>query len=271
MSQINCPCGRILAGDIPEGTKCPGCGASLQLDIKTVCTCCNGSGQYQPLIGPPEPCGTCKGEKFISAEKPKEDTYTEGKNAILKAIYGEKLASSVLKKAGEFLSRRKVIAESTPSDVVPSFLQNYVRADVSAVDKMNEFYKSIHGVPYTPMDEWQSESRIHRRGHSNCDIKVNLSIPDGVSQDEIDNLFRELYRKVATLGKVEGFQAKVGKDQVVLSNDNGALSTTWHHKPEYQMVGQDWNSVDFAQMERKAMIENLPLYYDPETGVLSRE
>jgi hypothetical protein len=29
------------------------------------CTCCGGSGKYNPLTGPAEPCGTCKGEGVI--------------------------------------------------------------------------------------------------------------------------------------------------------------------------------------------------------------
>lgn len=45
------------------------CGTQVMPEIKIeqmmTCGCCKGTGFYDPLSGPREPCGTCKGEKVV--------------------------------------------------------------------------------------------------------------------------------------------------------------------------------------------------------------
>lgn len=233
-------------------------------ETRIICGCCAGSGQYQPLIGPPEPCGTCKGEKFVPAvEKPKEE---KGDYYI---------------PAGWVDDSKKIVAAygGTP------FANSIVQSEKGGPDtnKFAAFFDTARGVPYKPR---QSENRIHRKGSITGEIGITFTTKN-TNQDAIDNLLRSFYRQLEDLGaKVEGMKASVGQDKVVLHGEDGTIYSTWQHKPRYDVaafISDEGCPMDFAAIERhfmekqalmqleayKAMTSVSPLIYDPKYGVIS--
>lgn len=222
-------------------------------ETRIICGCCAGSGSYQPLIGPPEPCGTCKGEKFVA----------DGVEEKLKA-----------------LGPRPTDPDARRLHKAKEFGIIYGGSHIKTL--ADQFFNSVEGETYVP------ENRIHRKGSVTGDINITFTTKN-TNQDAIDDLFRSFYRQLEELGaKVEGFKASVGQDKIVLSGDDVHVRTTWYHKQEYRIhvedlvKSPDLNN-DFAAVERhvmekqalmqletyKAMTSVPPLFLDPKTGKIS--
>lgn len=197
--------------------------------MKIICTCCGGSGQYSPLFGPPEPCGTCKGEKYIAEPKKDEGPVKWTPQERSAALSGRQMGQN------------------------GNFMAQYATADNEAT---RSWYKANLGEAHKP------ENRIHRVGHACGDVNINFSIPNGNDHKQtceaLDTLIRGFYRQLQDLGvKVESTTASVGPDKMVLSEDKG-VTTTWHHKSQYTAtpIVDEFSDVDFAAINKKIMQKN---------------
>lgn len=152
--------------------------------MNIICTCCGGSGKYNPLFGPAEPCATCKGEGSIGQANDEVPT---------------------------------MIMESTPAD----------KSD--ALRRLNGKMRAFKQMPGSDLSE-AYQPRIHRKGG---DISIKFTTKT-VDQDAFDTVLRSFYRQLSDLGcKVEGFQAKVGGDRIVLSGEGESIRTTWLHEQTF--------------------------------------
>jgi len=165
-----------MAGDVPADGTCPGCGTpfvTLEINMRVVCTCCGGTGFYDPLFGPREPCGTCKGEKFVDAPKAKPAVSSqfndnEKLSADIRPMGARKYIDAAttaderrLRKsvafgvmyggnAGEVSRKLRENMERKPLTPEENILVEYAQRDIERTQALADFYRADLGEPHVP-------------------------------------------------------------------------------------------------------------------------
>lgn len=267
------------------------CGHEFQIEQPQqmmTCGCCGGSGYYDPLQGPREPCGTCKGEKVVPVGGPfsKEQVGNmvgfripgAGPFRTLSVDVGDGDESSFLRQSLGVAyvpdPSRPLNGEKAVLDVIDeiggvplsqikfrsgtSFVQRYIDSAPNAEERRkrkSETFGVLYGGPgptsirealtQTERDRidalgsaqtfgeiygeflqrrdaienealqghagnFQSESRIHRKGKQSADISIKISIPP------------ELHESI---GKVQGMMAAMIKQMKAIGITAEAAST----------------------------------------------